>query len=59
MVYSFLRWLDSNVSREEFQKILGQADVYIKSNRVNRGKTTGSLKYIEICIVFAERVLNR
>ena len=38
MVYSFLRWLDSNVSREEFQKILGQADVYIKSNRVNKGK---------------------
>ena len=59
MVYSFLRWLHSNVSKEEFIKILEEADIYIKSNRVDKGKTTGALKYIEICILAAERVVKR
>ncbi|HCW53227.1 MAG TPA: hypothetical protein DG753_05725 [Clostridium sp.] len=59
MVYSFWRWLNFNVSSEEFKNILEEADIYIKLNRVSKGVRTGTLKYIEICIVCTARVLKR
>ena len=58
MVYKFLRWLETIVTKEQFKCILNATEQDIKFNRVQFGKVTGSMKFIDICTKCATAVLR-
>ena len=59
MVFNFLKWLENQVTREEFEIILDTTEKYIKFNRVNFNKLTPPFEFIEICLRCAGVVKRR
>ena len=58
MVFKFLNDLRNKTTDEQFKDILAATDQDIKFNRVGFGKTTGPMKFIEICTGCADVILR-
>ena len=59
MVFNFLKWLESQFTKEEFKTILYTAEKDIKFNRVDFNKLTPPFEFIEICLRCASVVKRR
>lgn len=59
MVFNFLKWLESQFTKEEFKTILYTEEKDIKFNRVGFNKLTPPFEFIEICLRCASVVKRR